>query len=187
MSHPAGHRSLLTDLKRLYSHISLSLLNKRMGAYHKDIPTVSSQDVSARLSDQIEKLAASEQSRPKSEPGGNEVTEESLTEPVLDSEPDKPRKKTVLGRIANVFSHYLKGRAGNELNPQLSEKLKNSVWTHLHTALRHARQGEVVTAKLHADIANHALKEVAHYMSQDGYVEFSAEVDKMLEQIKDQS
>ena len=50
-----------------------------------------------------------------------------------------------------------------------------------HTALRYAHQGDVRTARLHADIANNAQKEAAFYMSEEEYQAFSQEVHEQLE------
>ena len=61
-------------------------------------------------------------------------------------------------------------------NPYMGEKLKESTWSHLHAAQLHARQGNIDNAKLHAGIANDALKEAAHYMSEDDYKDLCDEV-----------
>ncbi|MFW2374768.1 MAG: hypothetical protein ACN4GM_16715 [Gammaproteobacteria bacterium] len=192
MSDKSSHQSLLSDLKQLYSQVTLSLFNKRMGLYHKDSHVVDGRDVSAKLSDQIEKLAAAEQAKAslKSQPiPSPEVSESVESDTASEATPTQSSrsKLSAVGRIVTALSSHFRGRSGNEMQPQISEKLKDSAWSHLHTALRHARQGELVTANLHADIACNALKEVAHYISDEEYTELSAEVDKVLEQIKQQN
>ena len=69
-------------------------------------------------------------------------------------------------------------------DPYMGDKLKDSAWSHIHTALLHARQGEAITAKLHADIANEALKEAAHYMSEEDYKVLCEEVAKAFKELK---
>ena len=70
------------------------------------------------------------------------------------------------------------------MQPHVSHKLQASVWEHLNTSLRLARQGEVQTAKFHADVANNALKEAARYMPEDEYAEFYGQVEKRLKEIR---
>ncbi|MCW8955927.1 MAG: hypothetical protein OQL09_03520 [Gammaproteobacteria bacterium] len=188
MSEKTGNQSLLSDLKRLYSNITLSLFNKRMGLYNKDHHAMSSQNVSAKLSDHIEKLAAVEKTRPAQQTPSQAAAEPAQTETTeLDQAADVRPSKTVVGRIVTALSSHFRGRAGYEMQPELSEKLKNSAWSHVHTALRYARQGDESNAKLHANIACNALKEAEHYMSDEACAELSSEVDKLLEQIKEQT
>ena len=66
----------------------------------------------------------------------------------------------------------------------MGKKLKDSTWSHIHTALMQARKGDVSTAKLHADIANGALKEAAHYMSEADYKLLCSEVEKSFEELE---
>ena len=46
-------------------------------------------------------------------------------------------------------------------------QLKKSAWEHVHKAIRYARQADVTMAKLHADIAGHALEEAEHYLKDE--------------------
>ena len=70
------------------------------------------------------------------------------------------------------------------MQPPVSHKLQASVWEHLNTSLRLARQGEAQTAKLHADVANNALKEAARYMPKDEYAEFYGQVETRLKEMR---
>jgi len=58
----------------------------------------------------------------------------------------------------------------------MGEKLKDSTWTHIHTAMLQARQGDAINAKLHAGIANNALKEAANYLTEEDYKVLCEEV-----------
>ena len=66
----------------------------------------------------------------------------------------------------------------------MGEKLKKSTWSHIHTATLQARQGSLSNAKMHAGIANDALKEAAHYMSEEDYKVFCDEVAKAFEALE---
>lgn len=193
MSQKTSQQSLLSDLKRLYSDITLSLFNKRMGLYNKDSHALTGHDVSARLSDHIERLAAAEKAKPSSQPqtqqSKSQVSAEHAQTDTVDlghTESSRP-SPSVVGQVVSALSSHLKGRASYEMQPQLSEKLKDSAWNHVHSALRYARQGDEVNAKLHVGIACNALKEVEHYMSDEACAELSAEVDTLLDQIKEQT
>ena len=65
----------------------------------------------------------------------------------------------------------------------MGEKLKYSTWSHIHTSTLQARQGNLSNAKMHAKIANNALKEAVHYMSEEDYKVFCNEVAKEFEEL----
>ena len=90
--------------------------------------------------------------------------------------------KKMLGGLAR---HFKKSARKKESDQYMGEKLKTSTWTHIHTALMQARNGQATTAKLHADIANQALKEAAHYMSEQDYKAFFAEVETELNKLEE--
>ena len=47
-------------------------------------------------------------------------------------------------------------------------------------SIRLARQGNSQAAKMHADIANHAYKELSHYMEENQYNELTKDIEKEL-------
>ena len=61
------------------------------------------------------------------------------------------------------------------------EKLIQSTWEHFHASIRLAHQGDVKTAKMHAELTRNALIEAAHYLPEAVYSRFSREVLKALE------
>ena len=69
-------------------------------------------------------------------------------------------------------------------DPYLGEKLKDSTWSHIHAAQLQARQGNTINAKLHAGIANDALKEAAHYMSDKDYKDLCNEVTAIFKKLE---
>ena len=188
---------LLGTLQRLYSRLSLTALHRRMGSYHKENSAgiTMGKDISSSLNGHIDKLANSEHAKCKGvacEEAAKVVPADAMlhttAQTVADSQNPSPSQdqaslvSTVLDGLAKYFKS---GQSEPTIQPHVSEKLKKSTLDHIHTALRHARQGEVTTAKLHADIANQALKEVAHYMSADEYKVFAAEVEALLSELKE--
>lgn len=192
MSEKTGSQSLLGDLKRLYSSVTLSLFNQRMGQYHKDSHALANHDIASQLSSHVERLAAAEKANPTHQkqqtpaPASTEPVQANAQNTSDQGQPSRP-KPSAVGRIVTALSSHLRGRSSDEIQPELSEKLKNSAWTHVHAALRYARQGDEVNAKLHAGIACNALNEAEHYMSDEACSELTAEVDKLLDQIKEQT
>ena len=69
-------------------------------------------------------------------------------------------------------------------DPYMGEKLKESTWSHIHAAQLQARQGNINNAKLHAGIANDALKEAAHYMNEDDYKVLCDEVAMVFKKLE---
>ena len=75
----------------------------------------------------------------------------------------------------------------NTSDRHMGEQLKDSIWSHTHAATLNTRQGNVSKAKLHAQIANNALKEAAHYMSEEDYKVLCDEVAMTLKELDKQS
>lgn len=87
--------------------------------------------------------------------------------------------------IENGFAEYLKHKKSSSIeHPCMGDKLKNSAWEHIHCTIRYAKQGNIALAKLHADIAGHAIEEAAHFMKDEEYSELVFEVEKCFEKSK---
>ena len=85
--------------------------------------------------------------------------------------------KPAAGDLSNPLSDFFKkNNAYSELASPLGEKLKTSAWEHTHSAIRLAHQGEFSKAKLHADLANSAVHELGHYMSEADFIAFKRAV-----------
>ncbi len=67
----------------------------------------------------------------------------------------------------------------------MDEKLKHSIWEHIHASIRHARLGDARVAKMHADIANSAYRELAHYVSNEDHNELALEIENQLGELLD--
>jgi hypothetical protein len=179
-------KALLHALERLYSGMASRVLYTRMGTYRRRTGSLADHDLAALLSDHVDRLAAAKRANRGEAPprqGAPEVQRE-----LIEKHHPAVRQVSVLGRAFDGLGRYFKSsRTEPVLDPELSEKLRNSTWHHIHTALRLARQGEAKTAKLHLDIASQALKEVAHFMSREDYIAFTVEVEEKLAEITDQS
>lgn len=178
--------SLLAVLKRLYSKLARVALHKRMSSYQQWVNTENHQDISNPLYDYIDKLASSDavkapgvphQTYDKEQPA---IATNNTTPPAAQEHKEIVINKTLEG----LSLYYQDHKTAADSQPELSEKLKKSAWEHIHAVHRYARQGDVKTARLHADIANNALKEAAHYMTEDDYKAFMQEVKDEMQAIK---
>ena len=178
-------KALLHALQKLYTSISSLMLHKRMDSYREEAGNLADRDLGNLLSDDIDRLSVTE-------PADSDKTQPQVSlhsAPAATHSPSRGRrhsahKVSIVSRTFNGLGRYFRSnRKDSVLDPELSEKLKQSTWNHIHTALRLARQGETVNAKLHLDIANQALKEAAHYMSREEHIAFTVEVEEKLGEI----
>lgn len=161
-----GLHALLQSMQKLYSGIMSSLVRDRLTAYHEGGSNSFDDDIGASLNQYINNLSAQTQANAAQQPA--------------QSDPPLPPKavfnttpSSAPGDTPNPLSGYFKkNKSYSELAPRISDKLKESAWEHTHTAIRLARLGDFTTAKLHAGLANNAIKELAHYLPETEYAEF---------------
>ena len=172
---------LLQTLYELYYKLCDKDLRKRMSFYHGSTSKNNAPDISTSVINNFDKLAPA--SKPGSAAVASSVSARSATKPSSAKQPSRQPNwlnKVVSGvnRPKKIFTSKIAA------NQYMGEKLKDSTWSHIHTALLHARQGDVSNAKLHADIANGALKEAAHYMTEEDYNVFCGEVAKAFKELE---
>lgn len=163
--------NLLNSLHNLHHQVSQYELIKRISSYRSKTGANHVHDISGSLASRINKLAT--ESKPGTAPFAREAvanhqTESKHTPVQLDKE------HPALAKDYKIGTHT------NEPEPSMGETLKASTRSHIHMAHLRARSGDLSAAKLHSDIANQALKEVAHYVDEEDYKSFCLEIDKML-------
>jgi len=88
--------------------------------------------------------------------------------------------------VSNDLSRYLtEHHADANCHPKLSDQMKEHTTTHIHSAMRYARQGDIKTARLHVDLAQCALKGICCLTPTEDYAEFAREVEQNLLQLQD--
>lgn len=175
-----SYRVLIQSLGNLYTKVSLIVLHKRIGNYHRNAPHKEhARDVKTPLMEFIESTVAQ-----AVKPNNMQVDSRDSTIEARLQIPHAGHHKLSRERI-DELSKYFKGRSdGADLHPPIREKLKHSVWEHLHAALRTARLGDKRNSKMHADIVDSACKELAHYMDKEPYLAFIADVESHLADLK---
>ena len=180
-----GINRLLRDLKELCYKLSALDLLKRMSLYHRSTGTNETPDVSTSLTKHLEKLTPISKSN-RADAASTTETMSSIRQTRFDNAKQPSRQPRGIIKVVTDFVRpkkiYTKIKASDQY---MGEKLKDSTWSHIHTAKLHARQGNVINAKLHAGIANNALKEAAHYLSKEDYTVLCEEVVKVLKKLEE--
>ena len=187
MSTKHGISRLLQDLHELYYKLCAIDLRMRMKLYHRNTYTDDTPDISASLAKHFDKLAPVD--KPNRAGTAGTVTPLSAKGPARHDSKKPPRRQSRgITRMVSTFFRPQKIFTSIKASDQyMGEKLKDSIWSHTHAATLHARQGNVSNAKLHAQIANDALKEAAHYMSEKDYKVLCDEVAMSFKELEEKS
>ena len=173
--------SLIREIKSLYSIISLAILHKRISDYHSHTDYsehAHAGDIKSLLITYIDKIpvstAASQQAKFSAD---GVIQKEPVVDKYLYESHETDTARFVSHKYVGDLSKYFKSRRKvYELQPGIKDKLEHSVWEHINASIQCAYRGNIKNAQMHADIANSAFKEVAHYMSVAEYNDFSKKV-----------
>lgn len=184
MSKKHGISRLLHDLQQLYYRVCAVDLRKRMTLYHRHIGTNNAPDISSSLTKNLDKLTPT--SKPNTVDSSSPPSTTSSKRPGRpdNAKPSSKQSHGILKTVSTFISHKKIFTSMKTSDPYMGEKLKESTWSHIHAAQLQARQGNIDNAKLHAGIANDALKEAAHYMSEDDYKVFCEEVTMVFKKLE---
>ena len=182
-----GISHLLQDLHELYYKLCAIDLRKRMKLYHHNTYTDDTPDISASLTKHFHKLAPVD--KPGTAGSASTATPPSPKRPARHySEKHPRRQRRGITRMVSTFFRPQKVFTSIKASDQyMGDKLKDSIWSHTHAATLNARQGNVSNAKLHAQIANDALKEAAHYMNEKDYKVLCDEVAMSFKELEEKS
>lgn len=174
------YNKLLQSLHRLYSRVGFLQLQKQLQRYRPGPQGIYQHSISLSLVKHIDRLANTIDSHESSE----SVLDKSSREIAQKSRDTKHRKLNLSASAAvDMKNFFPKNRGFPGAAANLCESLKKSTWSHMRTALRLAKQGQIHSAKIHANIADQALKEVAHFMSAEEYNNFTEEVKNTLKSL----
>lgn len=178
---------LLVVLNGLYKKVSMRLAAARIRAGRLFVHKPPSIDINSILLVRIEELA----SAPKNEVGFNNRAEVKILD--KDVKPSGVRKTdTVYEKniylsecMATEFSrHVSNNKRLHAGHSGVADKLKASVWEHLNASVRCARNNDMESAKLHANITSRALEEAGHYMDAENYARFALDIEKYFDDSK---
>ena len=155
----------------------------RMRSYRQNIKSDTAFNITALLKKQISELTVSLDGNNKhSSNNSKEPHSFNQTLSNVDNENHQSSGRERINIVDSEFAKYLKQNKSSLIaHPYMGDKLKKSAWEHIHSTIRHAKLGHVEMAKLHADIAGHALEEVAHYIKDEEYSELIFDIEKCFE------
>ncbi len=175
-------RALMGALQHLYFSVSSQLLHRRLQPPNPSSMAGDSADISASLAAHLDQTAqnssatantggAAPAPSAESTGAGAGIRRRSATE------------RSGLGIFGDLSKHFRQGRARVDVSPHMSEKMRANTMDHISKALRLARQGNAQGAKVHADLAEHAMKAASQYMPEEQYRVFKQEVENRLKSI----
>ncbi len=185
MKNASVYNDIISAIEKLYSSITLRIWQKRMNTYHAapSIDNINGQpiDFKSPLFKYIDELSSQQQANTAIQ-SPNESHYPYDNHPNITSDNMLPYQPVINKENVNDLSKYFKTKHNDaELHPGIEEKLKHSIWEHIHASILLARRGNAVAAKMHADIANSAFKELAHYVSNDVISELALEIENQLD------
>jgi len=174
------YHSLFVRLQYLYRKISIVIVRVRVGSYRPFLELNNTFDITSLLHQQIDSIVFS--SIKNNVPPANtskEVQHSELNFTKVDNENHQDSEIENVSSIESEFAKYLKQKKSSSIvHPYMGDKLKKSAWEHVHSTIRYARQGNMAMAKLHADIAGHALEEAAHFLKDEEYSELVFQIEE---------
>ena len=175
-------QELFGAIYQLYSKITLKILHHRIQKHHERKYTDSSHDITKHLTKHVHHLVK------KHQEATSKVTWKKSTF-IIKNTPHVTTlddyKNPNSPNIINPLSDYLKNkRYIDSSHSKVADKLISSTWDHFHAAIREAKQGKTKTAKMHVDVANYAMKEVAHFVPEEEYQNFYSDIKIEVEELK---
>lgn len=180
------NNSLFVRLLYLYRKISIVIVRIRMRSYRPFIDSNDTFDITSLLHQQINTLAPDLNNSNASLINAQNVTKNTgIRTTKVDVTNNQDNDINNISSTESEFAKYLKQKRSSSIDhPYMGDKLKKSAWEHIHCTIRYARQGNDAMAKLHADIAGHALEEAVHFMKDEEYSELVFEIEECFEKSK---
>ena len=178
-----NNQNLLSVLKNLISQLnrlSFDITRIRLLSYRKIFNSQIKIDMTSVLNKQVEELAARAVIQQIDFVEINENTGQLTTviEQHTRIEYNNEAKLENVTGVESEFAKYLRQKKFSSVTqPHLGDALKASAWEHIHCAIRHARKGELDTAKVHTAIAGTALEEAGQFMNHKDYSELVCEIE----------
>ena len=175
-------KTLLDSLQALYSKLSVLILNRRMDSYRKESSQYLDKQILTTLYDIVEKTPKSDNL--KADAGDVGPVTQPATGASNRAAKVQQHSAPTATSYTDLSSHLHTSLSKSSDSGHLREKLKSSAWDHIHTSLSYVRQGNPDLAKMHADLANEALLQVSHHMSDEENIELKSKVLEELQKLR---
>jgi hypothetical protein len=174
--------SLIGYLQDLYGRLVQAIFEIRSRDFSGSKPADAGQGIQNLLSERMEKLAAASE---KPAGGGDRESGRGPVERPLSVGPRPVRRSGEGGDAAPDFTQHFHDRGADELvGSSVGDKIKARAVEHINKALLLARQGDMTNARMHAGIADSAVKEAARFMDGKEYGEFVELVKERLKKFE---
>lgn len=188
MKDTAFYTALIRVIENVYSRIAAIALRKRMAGYHKhphQNTKIYANGIKSPLLNCIDDIIAHQRDDSKTTHDSDSPVLDSATEPKRSASKHTDKPHPINKRNTEELAKHFKAAANeSDMYPEIAIKLEHSIWEHIHSSIRCARQGDKVMAAMHTDIANSACEELAHHMSEDQYQSFIVKIDRYLGSLK---
>ncbi len=171
-------QSLLSALLGLYSQISSRILSDRLSTQRGPTTPRDGLPIGDLLDDHIEQTAAA-----SVQSGGSHPEEKpSASRSASDTRPITTPDKAGTGRSGSGLFGALSGYFGRHRNsshsaPLVREKMRANTLDHINRAMILAKRGDAKGAKVHATLAESAMRTAGEYMSDEEYSQFKEQVE----------
>ena len=172
-------RALIRSLRSLSTQIASRLVNGRLLESSESRPARASVPISELLTDHIAEASTASTAPGQADDGA--APEEWLPDnPSSDSFVQAPgtqrqsRGFTVFSALSKRFSGH---HSSAHLQAFMREKMRKNTLDHVNKALALARHGNADGAKIHAGLAENAMRTAGEYMSDDDYAQFRRDVE----------
>jgi len=171
-----NNHALLSTLKKLYSHLAMVLVQMRSYSYRKSSHAF---DITSILNSKVDDLVVhATRENTSLDKKTEKVQQSNLTHSKIQTEySQKEKSEKVLDAESEFAKHLQQRKSISVTQPHMGDKLKKSAWEHIHSAIRYAKQGKADTAKMHTDIAGHAIEEAGHYLNDEEYSELVYQIE----------
>ncbi len=188
---PGIYSSLIQAIEKIYYSIAWTGVQKRMDSYNKDGQGNSgyADGIHSPLMAAIDEMTIDQQHTEDEVQHSDDPVPGSPATDLYSPLPHNDNKARVFTTedVGDLSKHFREHRNESGLSSGIVEKLEHSTWQHINAAIRYAKKGEHQNAKIHADIANSACKELAHFMYEEQYKDFIVEIENHLENLKQTS
>jgi len=177
-------KPLLDSLQQLYMKLSTLILQRRMESYRKEGGKDVDNEILSVLNEIVDGAASAQGSDSvaiEGAGGGQPDQVSSVEQGNADRSKQVGPTATPSTAFTDLSSHMHASLSGNSDVHPLGKKLKASAWEHIHTALRYAREQKAELARMYANLAQEALQQASHHMTDEAYSELK---QSLLEELK---
>jgi len=175
-------QTLLSSLLGLYSQVSSRLLSSRMSTQQGPATPREGLPIVDLLDHHIEQTAAAaQQSRSTASDEAASATPAAPESRSIAAAGKTGPRRSGSGIFGALSSHFGRHRNATHSEPLLREKMRANTLEHINRARVLAKRGDAKGAKVHAALAESAMRTAGEYMSDEEYRQFKEEVETRLQ------